>query len=338
MQPAPTANDANDANDETDPRLEGAPEYPSPLWEPAGVRAKRGQVILKPGMEVPEGPPGPPPGKWTHLVGMLALAGAAYPPLLAAGFILFAVPWLALTEPTFDVYALGGCLGGAVMFGGCGVWVGLIVSALVSSLFCALVRLYLRSVDWTPRWDRLGVFCGGLIALLCLGWPFCLVERGSDPGWIMPAALVYFAAGPGLGTIVGQSFGGLAGINNLAGHTLAERTEFFQTHPPPAEPFRFSLMHAMWLTTWICVGLGLARVAGAFSFRLIALACLWLPFQMVTSSLVLATLWSRERRRLDACEQRPHVPRDTTVQPPPFHVEHQSPADCARVSRGTSGR
>ncbi|QDU91135.1 hypothetical protein Pla175_45550 [Pirellulimonas nuda] len=265
-----------------------------------------------PGVFEKHRPPGDDPDPtddWLYLGGRIALAGGCYPLVLLClmlvwGGVVFAAE-LAAGDVRFDVDAF---LGGAMLMLSIAV-----ASGLFGLFWCAaaalavhgVVALVLRSLQWRPRWDRLGTFCGGLVALVCLGWPAVFFNSPTRDGWTFDA-LIFFAAGPGLGTIIGQAFGAAAGIRNLAGHGVAKRLEYFRTAAPRAEPFRFSLMQAMWLTFWLCIGLTLLRATNAASVGLVALVCLWLPFQTVTGMAVLWLAWRRERWLLG-------LPRGTPV-------------------------
>ncbi len=272
----------------------------------ASMDSSQAEAQVADGYEGDEPARGPEPADGRYdvedglfLVGWLALAGGCYPVILALFFLVGGGVACAL-DPSGKLMAAGARLmpdralvGGSFLLSF--VLMGFFYSAVAAFGVLKFVSLVLRTLDWQPRWDRLGAFCGGLTALLLLGWPIVLLDpwSGKEP---IVSTVWFLAGGPGLGTIVFQSFGARGGIS-MMGRDAAERMKQLNSATAPTESFRFSLWQAMWLISWLCVGLTILRAASHASVGLVGLVCLWVPFQMVSGPVVLAILWRRQAWR-----------------------------------------
>lgn len=272
-----------------------APEFATPRFEPSHFGPRGVCQPIKPKMlflehDFEE--------YWPHVIGNIALAGLVYPSMLAIVIAVVWSPWIVPELIVAPAAATAWGIGYLLAFAGIAGVVGLLYAGLSAVFLSVLVSLVLTISKLSPRWDRLGAFCGALAALVCLGWPAIYFEQLEQ--WI-PGFLAYFWLGPALGTIVGQAFGVSAGIGNMTGQSPGRRLELALSDASRGlNPFRFSLQQAMWLTFWLCLGLGLLRA----NVALAALFCPWLPFQTVSSVLVLKAVWSRERRVAERFKQR----------------------------------
>lgn len=241
---------------------------------------------------------------WRELVRAMMLAGAIYPFVVVCGWgIVMAVVMLAV-EPSYLPSALASSLP-LICAVPIAMAIALLYTGIVAALVVAVVAMFLRSMQWFPRWDRRGAFCGGLVGMLATGLPF-LMGFSRDPVLV---AFV-FAVGPGLATLMGQYAGALAGINNLDYDRISS-SPFDVTPRTEPERFRVSTWQLLWIMTWLSIGLALLRAANMLIVATLALLIIWTPFQWVTGKLMVVLAWhnlERARRRRTA---RMAAPRST---------------------------
>ncbi|QDU91134.1 hypothetical protein Pla175_45540 [Pirellulimonas nuda] len=272
------------------------PEPPTtddPRIDPLSVRAQRPETTLD--AKTAEPACVEPPDGWEHVGFTIAFGGGVY---LGLGATLLYVVYL-LADPYAKYQSLSS-LATAAAFLIALAPMAIVFGFLFTGFFCLwtllLVRGVLATLDWRPGWDRLGAFGGGLVGLICTAWP--LVLRPIDPYLrnTQDAAML-IAAGPVLATLVGQFFGGLAGVHIVKSQRLIADLRGLSVSEP-CRGLRVSIKQLMGVTAWVCVGLGAARAMGVMNAELLVLLSVWSPLQFLSAKLMVRWAWFFDRRRL----------------------------------------
>lgn len=166
---------------------------------------------------------------WSYLWRWIALAGGLFPVVSVA---LTSLSLLVLSPASSEGFV--GLLAFPMFV--CFAFVaGVVYASLVAMPIFALVRVAIHFLDWRPAWRERGIFCGGLVAHVCLlpiYW-----DLFADPlnefrfGWEWDALLG--VANFLLAVFLGQTCGALAGMKI--------QSDWYDSTPPPKSEVRFSL-------------------------------------------------------------------------------------------------
>jgi hypothetical protein len=255
---------------------------------------------------------------WARIGICIALAGGAYPLVLAA--IWLAVGAVGYTHsviigdqsrPDFaDAVSLLIAIGlYAVVFGA----LGLLWSGLVSAVTLPLVYLFVWSLRLRGSIVRIGAFAGGLVGFICvapvtLGRPWI---SSNSSAW---QTFLYLLLGPALTTVLGQLGGAWGGSKSREIGPARDSNEGLQAatwrRPAPlmtdvdsldGPRFQFGIRHLLWISVWFSLLLALIRLCRIPFEWILPILLSWLAFQTVTlwlGGLLLPRVirW-RERRR-----------------------------------------
>jgi hypothetical protein len=222
----------------------------------------------------------------------IALAGAAYPVVLALGLPIVLIFQLLLHGgDSGDVVSVMG-----MMFIGStvGASIGLIWATLVASAILPLVYLFVRSLRLRGSVVRLGAFCGGLVGFVAV-LPMVLGLGGIAPYRVSELAVAVLV-GPMLTTVLGQVGGGWGGwrarwyeralaaaavrLEGPAGNVGASRSKVEE--PPARARLQFRIWHLLIVSVWVSVLLTAIRLSGVdFSIAILLLGG-WAVFQTLT--------------------------------------------------------
>jgi hypothetical protein len=222
----------------------------------------------------------------------IALAGAAYPVLLAVGYSIAMLVYL-LSAQTAVVH-LGESLIVVLLFSFLGAGIGLIWTTIVAFAVLPLVYLFVRSMELRGSAVRLGAFCGGLIGFVAV-LPFFAgaMTSGPDEWWKIAA---FVLAGPALATIVGQVGGAWGGWRTQWCERALSQAGSGEGGAPgelPADSskqgdsvrhrrLQFGIRHLLVVSIWISVLLTAIRLSGLdFLFVLLLLGG-WVVYQAAT--------------------------------------------------------
>jgi hypothetical protein len=236
---------------------------------------------------------------WPSIGPAIALAGAAYPVVLAFGMSLFIIAALFIlpftsgpvqandvVEPVVMVF-----LGGTV-----GAGIGLVWASIVCVGILPLVYLFVLSLQLRGSLIRLGAFAGGLVGFVAV-LPFICGEYSPARGSSWPELIFLLLVGPGLTTILGQlggAWGGwrerwyeravaAAGIGECP--RLEQVADSLNSVGPLAYPrIQFGIWHLLVIGMWLSVLLAGIRVSGLDYEVVLPLGMGWLVYQA-------ATLW-----------------------------------------------
>jgi hypothetical protein len=240
----------------------------------------------------------------------IALAGTAYPVLLAFGYLIVAFGALITSNCTWSDFgnAITGTLVGSFFGAGFGlIWTTIVVFAILP-----LVYLFVRSLELRGSIVRLGAFCGGLVGFVAI-MPFFLGIMGGGPDSLAELAVVGLL-GPALTTIVGQLGGAWGGWRTGWYERAVAQAAISGGGRPEALPanhsnidgglphsrLQFGIRHLLVVSIWISLLLTGIRLSGLGYQSVLLLLISWLVYQMATlwvGSLLLGRLSRRRARR-----------------------------------------
>ena len=228
----------------------------------------------------------------------IALAGAAYPLLLAFCYVIAAFAALITSNCTWSDFseAVIGTLVGSFFGAGFGlIWTTIVVFAILP-----LVYLFVRSLELRGRIVRLGAFCGGLVGFVAV-MPFLILFM-SDAHYSLMECAVVLLLGPALTTIVGQLGGAWGGWRTrwceravartaIGGEKMPEElpANNLENNGAPAHSrLQFGIRHLLVVSIWVSLLLTAIRLSG-LNYRFVLMLFVgWLVYQM-------ATLWAGGR-------------------------------------------
>jgi hypothetical protein len=226
----------------------------------------------------------------------IALAGAAYPVLLAAAYSIAMLVYLLSSRTA--VSGLGESFILALMFSFLGAGIGLIWTTIVAFAVLPLVYLFVRSMELRGSTVRLGAFCGGLVGFVAV-LPFFFGVMSSGPSTL--SEIVFLAlVGPALATIVGQVGGAWGGWRTgwyeraliqavsreggIADELPADGSENAESTQP--HRIQFGIRHLLVISIWISLLLTAIRLSGLDFLSMLSLLGAWVVCQAVTSRAV----------------------------------------------------
>jgi hypothetical protein len=235
---------------------------------------------------------------WSSMGTGIALAGGAYPMLLAVvgsliGMVVvlasFLTGGISLPNLGESLLVLLIVLAHTLTMGMFGlVWCGVVVIVALP-----VVYLFARSMRLRGSFVRFGALCGGLVGFLAVLPILVLVAREVND-W--PTMIAAMAIGPGITTILGQ-IGGAWGasqpsyeqavrratINKLPPSSREATGRAAQSSEDLATPWiQFSVRHLLWIAVWVSLLLSVIRLTGIPFELMLPLAGGWLLYQALT--------------------------------------------------------
>jgi hypothetical protein len=240
----------------------------------------------------------------------IALAGAAYPLLLAFGYPVVAFVYLLTSRATWGDF--NEALIGPLLFSLFGAGIGLVWATIVAFAILPLVYLFVRSLELRGSIVRLGAFCGGLVGFVAV-MPFFIGAMSGITDTLAEIALIVLL-GPALTTIVGQLGGAWGGWRTrwyeraVAQAAIAKRgrpeelpanisTDYGH---PNHHRLQFGIRHLLVISIWISVLLTGIRLSGLDYRSVLLLIGGWSVYQMATlwvGGLLLSLFGSWKSRR-----------------------------------------
>jgi hypothetical protein len=233
---------------------------------------------------------------WARIGFGIALAGGAYPLVLAAIFAAvgtMSLAWNALAGNQYgpkigESFEMLVALG---MYSVCGGMVGILWSGLVTVLTLPIVYLFAWSLSLHTSIVRIGAFAGGLVGFICV-LPLTLSKPWPNFDGDFWQVVVIASLGPMLTTVLGQLGGAWGGSksraigpardwNLLVGPAAGEPTTGNPTdvHELARPSFQFGIRHLLWISVWLSLLLALIRVCGIPFELVLPLLIGWLAFQ-----------------------------------------------------------
>lgn len=252
---------------------------------------------------------------WHEIGGMIALAGGAFPAILATillPYALYVLLGAAAEEGIFPIAVLALTFVAYLVFA---CFAAMFVTGFVTFPMLVVIALSLRLLQWRPALDRLGTFCGGAVAMVfatpILSWAaqgLFLEQYPRHPATFVLlglAALVIFVA---------QLGGAIGGVNlqHAAGQKIAQPTpssELRTTRP------QFSIAQIMAVTLIVSLALTVLRVTGLLRGSVFLALGIWTVLMLAgmrpaiwlaRKRLLLFERLSR-KRRLKFLRRRPSV-------------------------------
>jgi hypothetical protein len=229
---------------------------------------------------------------WPSIGPAIALAGAAYPVVLAFGVSLVIIASLLDSSfPGGPVQAKDVGEGVVIVFliGTVGAGIALIWASIVCAAILPLVYLFVLSLQLRGSLIRLGTFAGGLVgfvAVMTFFWREYSYVRGSS--W--PQLIFVLVVGPGLATVLGQLGGAWGGWRERwFERAVVSAANSSNNDGPMSYPrIQFGIWHLLVIGIWISVFLAAIRLSGLDYQVVLPLGIGWLIYQAVT-------LWIGER-------------------------------------------
>lgn len=229
---------------------------------------------------------------WGHLCLWIAISGGWYPVFVLTGGWLVSILANLFTVQAALLLAIF-----PFAFGFCFVafFIGSTYAGLLAIPALAVVYAIVRSLNWRPSWTQRGLFCGGLVAYLCLlpvSWEYSNsliyeVDWRPGEGNFVPYALFVLAI------LVGLIGGGKAGLE-------IDRDQAGAVSKPQKQ-FRYNtwqLLAAMSVVSLLLTGM---RIIGLLNAPMLGVTGAWIAthFLLKRPALYLATRWvDRHERRL----------------------------------------
>jgi hypothetical protein len=234
---------------------------------------------------------------WARIGMGIALAGGAYPLVLATIFAAFGAI-------TFVWSNVAGYQNGPRLSEGIEVVVMLLVysfvSGLIGVLWSGFVTVLTLPVIYLVAWSlslqtsivRLGAFAGGLVGFICV-LPLTLSVPWVNFGGDVWQIVFVVSLGPMLATVLGQLGGTWGGSKSreLGPAHAWQQSLVGSAAPEPAdgEPsdghgsdrprLQFGIRHLLWISVWLSLLLALIRICGIPFELILPLLICWLLFQ-----------------------------------------------------------
>jgi hypothetical protein len=234
---------------------------------------------------------------WPGIGPAIALAGAAYPVILALGSLLVIVATLfnlAFTGSPVQPNELGRVVVFLFVGGTVGAGIGLVWASIVCIVTLPLVYIFVLSLRLRGSLTRLGGFAGGLVGCVAV-LPF--VHGVYSPARGTSAEFVFMLfVGPGLTTILGQIGGAWGGWRErwyeraVASAAISEGPRTFEQPAngsnnggSPSYPhIQFGIRHLLVFGIWVSLLLTTIRLSGLDYQIVLPLVIGWLMYQAVT--------------------------------------------------------
>lgn len=232
---------------------------------------------------------------WGHLNLNIAIVGGWYPVAVIA--VIGFLSAIRSIGSRVDLYSLLVTPFGLLLFAAMAFGVGLVYAGIVAAVLLSVIRATLHTLNWQPGWPARGLFCGGMVAYLCLlpmGWFEFAQELQGDRTWYFWSwSLPLFFI---LAVFLGQIGGGKAGIE--VEQDLAENPQNSE------KPFRFSIWQLLSVTLVLSLVLTGLRLAGLLNTTMLLATAMWLVahFLLKHPALFFSKRWvlrSQRKRKLD---------------------------------------